>query len=392
MKSTYPRKKLGEVCKVVGGGTPSTAVSKYWGYEYAWVTPKDLGQLHEVEISNTTKKITRAGLDKSSATLLPIGSVILSSRAPIGYVAINSVPMATNQGCRSFICGGEIYNRYLYYFLVASREALQANGSGSTFAEIAGSKLKQIEIPVPPITEQKRIVAKIEKGFVKLDEAARLRGESERIATELLPAALHEIFSSGESKGWEEKELANLCNILIGGTPRRGVAKYWDNGTLPWVSIADLTKNGKEVLVTKEKITEVGVKESNVKLIPKGTLLFSFKLSIGKLSFAGMDLYTNEAIAALQILDQKKLDKEFLFYFLQQLAFGTAHRAVKGLMLNKTKMESLKIPLPPLVEQRRIVKKLDALTKKTEALHELQSAQSADFKSLKQSILKGVFV
>ena len=104
MKTKYPTKKLGEVCEVVGGGTPSTFISEYWDGDIVWITPKDMGKLDSYEILGSNKKITEAGLKNSSAKMLPKGAVVLSSRAPIGYVAIAGVPLATNQGCRSFIC------------------------------------------------------------------------------------------------------------------------------------------------------------------------------------------------------------------------------------------------------------------------------------------------
>ena len=154
----WPTKKLGEVCKVVGGGTPSTHVNSYWGNDYFWITPKDLGQITTIEISKTGRKISKMGLKNSSTQLLPIGSVILSSRAPIGYVVINTVEMATNQGCRSFVCSSAIYNRYLYYFLKFNTDYLNSLGSGSTFREVSGSRLKKVEIPLPPLEIQKKIV------------------------------------------------------------------------------------------------------------------------------------------------------------------------------------------------------------------------------------------
>ena len=158
---------------------------------------------------------------------------------------------------------------------------------------------------------------------------------------------------------WPTKKLGEVCDVVIGGTPRRGISKYWDGGELPWVSIADLSRNGREMSDTKEKITDIGAKESNVKLLKKGTLLFSFKLSIGKVAFAGVDLYTNEAIAGLRIKDEKELDKEFLFYFLQQLNFDDAQKAVKGKTLNKEKIKNLRIPVPPIAEQKKIVGKIE---------------------------------
>lgn len=158
---------------------------------------------------------------------------------------------------------------------------------------------------------------------------------------------------------WRLKKLEEVCDILIGGTPPRGISDYWENGTLPWVSIADMTREGKYLTETKEKITENGVKDSNVKLIPRDSLLFSFKLSIGKLAFAGKDLYTNEAIAGFIIKDKNELDKNFLYYFLKSSTFDTAQRAVKGNTLNKEKMKVLEIPIPSLKIQEEIVKKLD---------------------------------
>ncbi|HET8574598.1 MAG TPA: restriction endonuclease subunit S, partial [Candidatus Paceibacterota bacterium] len=116
---------IAEVCKVVGGGTPKTSVSEYWSGEIVWITPKDLGKLKGFQISDSSKKISEKGLEKSSAKILPVGSVVLSSRAPIGYVGIANVPLATNQGCRSFVCNEQkIYNKYLYYFLIKNTDHL----------------------------------------------------------------------------------------------------------------------------------------------------------------------------------------------------------------------------------------------------------------------------
>lgn len=158
---------------------------------------------------------------------------------------------------------------------------------------------------------------------------------------------------------WPTKKLSEVCDILIGGTPSRGVSNYWKDGIFSWVSIADMTREGKYITNTKEKITEKGVKNSNVKLIPKDSLLFSFKLSIGKLAFAGEDLYTNEAIAGFIIKDKNELDKHFLYYFLKSSTFDTVQRAVKGNTLNKEKMKVLEIPVPPIETQKKIVKILD---------------------------------
>lgn len=161
-REDWEEKKISEVCEVIGGGTPKTGVKKYWDGNLCWVTPKDLGKIDGDIISDTSRKITQEGLKNSSARLSPVGSVILSSRAPIGYVVINNVDMATNQGCKSFVCGHQIYNKFLYYFLISNTKYLNSLGSGATFKEVSGGVLKNIKITFPSFIDQKSIVAKLD--------------------------------------------------------------------------------------------------------------------------------------------------------------------------------------------------------------------------------------
>ncbi|OGE82575.1 MAG: hypothetical protein A2846_00410 [Candidatus Doudnabacteria bacterium RIFCSPHIGHO2_01_FULL_49_9] len=194
MTNMWQTKKLGEVCEVVGGGTPKTNVAKYWNGDLFWATPKDLGRLEGFEISETERKISKEGLENSSAKLLPIGSVILSSRAPIGYVFINTVEMTTNQGCRSFISSSKIYNKYLYYFLISNTEYLNSLGSGTTFKEISGSTLKEIEIPLPALNEQKRIVKKLDMLFAETKKLAKIYEQKLADLEELKKSVLAKAF------------------------------------------------------------------------------------------------------------------------------------------------------------------------------------------------------
>jgi len=162
-RKRWEEKQLGEITELVGGGTPKTNVDKYWNGTIAWITPKDMGKLKDFEIQGSNRKITEHGLSNSSAKLLPVGTVVLSSRAPIGYVAVAGIPLATNQGCRSFICKKDIINnKFLYYYLISQTVLLNNLGGGSTFKEVSGSKLKQVKILVPPYVEQKKIVARLD--------------------------------------------------------------------------------------------------------------------------------------------------------------------------------------------------------------------------------------
>ncbi len=386
----YPTKKLGEVCGVVGGGTPSTKVSEYWGNKYHWVTPKDLGQLKSVEISQTNKQITDSGLRDSSAKLLPAGSVILSSRAPIGYVAINTVPMATNQGCRSFVCGPKVFNKYLYYFLIASHDYLQTLGGGSTFLEVSGSRLKEIEIRVPPIREQGKIVAKIERQFAKMDEAARLRAESEALAEKLLPAALHEIFSS---HNWDLVSLSDVVTSFQYGSSK----KASDIGEVVCVRMGNLQSG--EIDWTNLKYAPDN-EELEKFFLRDGDVLFNRTNSpelVGKTAIYRGDrpaIFAGYLIRINYVRD--KVLGQYLNYclnsdFAKDFCQRVKTDGVSQSNINAQKLATFTFPLPPLTEQKKIVKKLDALAEKVKALRELQAAQAADLKALKQSILHQAF-
>ncbi|MDF2372681.1 MAG: restriction endonuclease subunit S [Rhizobiaceae bacterium] len=179
--------------------------------------------------------------------------------------------------------------------------------------------------------------------------------------------------------------LGELCDIQIGRTPSRSVKEYWQEGVHPWVSISDLRE--RIVSATKERITDIGVRGSGSRLIKAGTVLMSFKLSIGKLAFAGCDLYTNEAIAALSPRDER-LTPSFLLRALEQINFdGQGNRAVMGMTLNKASLAALPVPLPSLDEQKRIVAILD----KADQLRQKRRQAIALLDSLTQSIFLEIF-
>ena len=147
------------------------------------------------------------------------------------------------------------------------------------------------------------------------------------------------------------EKLSNLCDIVIGRTPSRPESTYWGKGH-KWVSISDLSS--KIVETTKEEITDLAVDQIRCRMIPKGSLLLSFKLTIGKMAFAGCDLYTNEAIAGLIIKNAKVLNSDYLFYALQVAHFQGYNQAAKGKTLNSTSLAQIDIPLPPIDDQTRI--------------------------------------
>lgn len=148
---------IGEIADIVGGGTPSTKNAKNFGGSIPWLTPRDLSGTHDRYIGHGERNLSRRGLDGSSAKLLPVGTVLLSTRAPIGYVALAKNPIASNQGFRSLVVRDGILPEFLYYWLKVNTEELERHASGSTFRELSGSSLKDIRLDLPPTDEQRAI-------------------------------------------------------------------------------------------------------------------------------------------------------------------------------------------------------------------------------------------
>jgi len=155
--SNWSRHELGEIAKVVGGGTPSTKDNNNFGENIPWLTPKDLSAAHYRIVSKGNRNLSLQGLQKSSAKLVPKGSVIVSTRAPIGYVAIAGKSIATNQGIHSLVLDNRTNSDFIYYWLKLNTELLKQQASGSTFQEINSSNLKRIQILLPPINVQHAI-------------------------------------------------------------------------------------------------------------------------------------------------------------------------------------------------------------------------------------------
>ncbi len=160
-------KELGDV---VSGGTPSTKVSEYWGGNVIWFAPSDLAGYKPKFIARGAKTLTDKGLIKSSARVMPAGSVMFSSRAPVGYVVINSKPAATNQGFKSIVPHSELFNEYVYYYLKAAKHIAEERATGTTFKELSGAAFGALPVPIAPANEQRRIVERIEALFEGIDK------------------------------------------------------------------------------------------------------------------------------------------------------------------------------------------------------------------------------
>ena len=150
--------KINDIGEVVSGGTPSTSKNEYWYGDIGWITPKDLSSYDDIYISRGERNISSEGLNNSSAKLVPKNTVLMTSRAPIGYIAIANNELSTNQGFKSLICNEKIcHYKYFYYWLKLNIKYIINNSNGSTFKEISGGTFKNLELSLPSLNEQKAI-------------------------------------------------------------------------------------------------------------------------------------------------------------------------------------------------------------------------------------------
>lgn len=228
--------KLGEVCTIVSGSTPKTSVTSYWDGNIKWITPAELNE-DTFYIMDSVRHITEEGKEKTGLSYLPTGTVILSSRAPIGKTAIAGCKMCCNQGFKNLICSDAIYNEYLYFFLKSKTDYLNSLGRGATFKEISKSIVENIEIPLPEVNQQKEIAEK----FKKLEQLISLRKQQLAKLDELVKARFVEMFGDPVTnpKGYEKYKLENLARKISDGVHSK--PDYTETGR-PFLSVVNINK------------------------------------------------------------------------------------------------------------------------------------------------------
>ncbi len=305
-----------DIARVVGGGTPSTTNPEYWlGGDIPWITPADLSGYEHKTISRGARNITRLGLERSGATLLPPGTVLFSSRAPIGYVAIASNPVATNQGFKSFVLKAGVIPDYLYYYLQFAKPLALSLASGTTFQEISGQKAALIPVVFAPTNEQYRIVEAIESYLTRLDDGIasleRAQAKVKAYRASVLKAAVEGRLVPTEAalaraekrdyepaevllarvlkerrRRWEDAELARLK--AVGKTPKddKWKGKYEvpvapDTSTLPklpegwcWATVEQLAQLVTDGDHNPPRRVSSGVPHLTAKHIKKWRILF----------------------------------------------------------------------------------------------------------------------
>jgi type I restriction enzyme S subunit len=385
---------LKDVCRITNGGTPKSGVESLWHGDVAWLTPAEMGKRLTPYIEKTARTISQEGLANSSAKLVPPGSVILSTRAPIGHLAINESPMAFNQGCRGLTPGEKLDVKYLYYFLYFSRDALDGLGTGTTFKELSSSNLANFKIPLPSLNEQRRIVAVLDKAFAGIATATANAQKNLTNARMLFETYLESVMSEARKLG-KVLFLREVCTFENGdrGENYPGRESFVPKG-IPVINAGHLSPAGIDAaemnFIARERFNVL--RSGKVRL---GDILFCLRGSLGK--FAVNEIYEEGAIASSLVIIRPKeaILTKFLAAYLQsgmcksmisKYKNGTAQPNLGGKSL-----ELFLIPVPSLDAQENLVRKIEGISRSVSSHANNSSIRLSALSELKQSLLQKAF-
>ncbi len=392
MKPEWKVKKIRDIATIVNGGTPDTTIKDFWNGDILWITPKDMGKLSSIYVYDTERRITEAGLKNSSAKIIPPNSIILSSRAPIGHLAINKVEISTNQGCKGIIPENEMLTKYLFYFLKNSIDLLNSLGSGTTFKELSSTKLNDVDVPFPPLPEQQRIVDILDQSFAAIDQAIENMEKNIALSNSIFENHLNNYFTFRQLN-WIEKKLNKLGLVQTGSTPST-LNKYYFGEFIPFIKPGDVDVDGFGNLnYENEKLSEQGLKVSR-RILNNSILMVCIGGSIGKVGITNRDITCNQQINSLTL--REDYFPKFFYYAMRSYSFNKqvlngASQATLPI-INKSKWENLSISFPDNIsEQKKISSELDDLLNQSQNLQNLYIQKINKLQELKQSILHKAF-
>jgi type I restriction enzyme S subunit len=394
-------REVQELFNVETGTTPSTSEATYWdGGTVNWITPTDLSKLEEeLHIGASQRKVTEKALNETNLSLLPKGSIILSTRAPVGYIAILSEKSSFNQGCKGLIPKdfNGICAEFYGYYLASKKQVLQNLSGGSTFLELSKTRLEKLEVPHLEYSEQRRIVR------VLSDTDDTIRKNNTVIAkTEALKKGLmRELLTKGIGhkdyrqtpigtipREWEVARLQDVAfDFIGGGTPSTSNPDYW-NGDTPWMTSAHI--DGRVITSGQKHITKEGLENSATNLIPRDNLLVATRVGIGKAAINKIDIAISQDLTGV-IVNKDKSHPDFLYWViinserrLRSIAQGST---IKGIL--REELGRLLIPRPSLPEQQEIAETLSTVDKKLELRRNRKAKLEKAKKGLMTLLLSG---
>lgn len=386
--------RLGDIGKIISGGTPSTAIEENWNGNINWISPSDLTGYKKKTIIKGAKSISTIGLKNSSARLMPKGSVLFSSRAPIGYVVIAGSDLCTNQGFKSIIPNQNVDSDYIYYFLKGAKQKAEKVASGTTFKEISLAIFSELEFPLPPKPTQLAIVAKIEELFRELDEGI----ENLRLAQKQLKtyrqSVLKWAFDNVSFTDFLLKDITDKIQIGPFGTQLHK-DDYIENG-IPLINPMHI-KDG--YIIADKSFSILPSKRDSLPnyILQEGDVIMGRRGEMGRCGLvtkreAGWFCGTGSLYFRP---NTKKVNSIFLYYYLrsepvkkylEENAGGTTMANLNLKIVNE-----IPISLPSIEEQKKIVQEIESRLSVADKLEEsiTQSLQQAE--ALRQSILKKAF-
>lgn len=372
----WEEKTLGEVCEIISGTTPDTKNSKYWGGSNYWITPAELSE-EKIFIADCRRKITDLAIQQCSLRPMPKGTVIFSSRAPIGKVAINNVDtLYCNQGFKNFICSKSIYNKFLYYFLKLNTPLLISLGNGTTFKEISKSTISKVNIRLPSLLEQKQIVEKLDKIFANINKAKEQTTQNLKNAQDVFNAQLTEIFNLSKTDG-AQAELQDVC------------AKISAGGDKPAAFSKEPTSQCKIPVYANGEQNDGLLGFTDVPTISQPALTVAARGTIG-FTCKRLTPYCPIVRLISLIPNSEKISLDFLFYALKYLIPTGNGTSIPQLTLPIIRKFHISYPAS-LDLQAKIVDRLNQLFNTTQELEKIYTQKLADLDELKQSVLQQAF-
>lgn len=360
---------LADIADVVGGGTPPTDDPVMWGSDVPWLTPKDLSMNPSRYTTAGTRALSWAGLRQSSARVLPVGSVLVSSRAPIGLVTVARSPISTSQGFRSLVLRCGDVPEYLYYLLGSSKQALEAQANGSTFKEISGSSLKRLLVLLPPKVEQRGIAAMLGALDDKIDSNQRLIEKVQHLSVACFRAWRSSCADTVATT------FGHFCDVYGGSTPRTDEPSNW-GGPYWWATPTDLTALPAPYLFsTSRTVSDHGLTSCSAALHPPGTIFMTSRATIGAFAVNQEACATNQGFICARPRHDR--DRWFLFEEMRMRVPEMLDRANGSTFpeLSRRNFKELTLQVPS--EEDR-----DRLTDEVEPLHRLAAQRSQESRGL----------
>lgn len=376
------RVKLGEICEIVSGSTPKTGIPEYWDGAEKWITPAELNEDTYI-ITDSVRKLTTLGVKKTGLSPFPEGTVILSSRAPIGKVAIAGCEMYCNQGFKNLICSQKIYNRYLYWFLKGNTEYLNSLGRGATFKEISKQIVSSIEINVPDMEQQMRAAENLER----VSSIIRLRKQELQKLDDLIKARFVELFGDMilNPNSWEKVDLGTVCDVRDG---THDSPKYFAEG-IPLVTSRNLS-SGRIDFTDCNLICEADYNKINERSkVDLGDILMPMIGTVGNPIIVDIDAeFAIKNVALIKFSENSKVVNVFVKALLESDYFDRAVldkvRGGTQKFISLGDIRRLKVCLPPLEVQKQFAAFVTQADKSKAAVQKALDEAQLLFDSLMQ--------